>query len=53
MEWRMNMVSACNAFFNVIQRLRLKTFFCSCPLRIFVTGQGHSGECHYHLGYIL
>ena len=27
------MVSACNAFFNVIQRLHLKTFFCSCPLR--------------------
>ena len=27
------MVSACNAFFNVIQRLRLKPFFCSCLLR--------------------
>ena len=28
-EWRMNMVSACNAFFNVIQRLRLKALFCT------------------------
>ena len=26
-EWRMNMVSACNAFFNVIQRVNLKRAF--------------------------
>ena len=24
-KWRLNMVSDCNAFFNVIQRLRIKT----------------------------
>ena len=26
-EWRMNTVSACNAFLNAIQRLRLKSAF--------------------------
>ena len=35
-EWRMTMVIACNAFFNVIQRLRLKALFCTQKKRNLV-----------------